>query len=226
VVKNPKVEIVYDDARHFVRTCREKFDIITSDPIHPWVKGAATLYTQEYFELCKARLNEGGVITQWVPLYESNEEAVKSEVATFFRVFPDGTVWSNDDQGRGYDTVLLGHIGPIEIDVDQLEARVASDPRLAWSLEQVGFPMAVDLLATYAGTADDLREWTKDAQLNRDHNLRLQYLAGMSSHNYFEVDILNEMVRHRTFPEKLFRGSALSRYALMQRMGIIERSDQ
>ena len=65
-------QIVYDDARHYILTTREKFDVITSDPIHPWVKGAATLYTQEYFELCKARLNPGGVITQWVPLYESN----------------------------------------------------------------------------------------------------------------------------------------------------------
>ena len=86
VVKDPKVEVVYDDARHFILTTRDKFDIITSDPINPWVKGAATLYTREYFELCKSRLNERGVITQWVPLYESNVAAVKSELATFFGV--------------------------------------------------------------------------------------------------------------------------------------------
>ena len=46
VVDDPAVHIVYDDARHFILTTREKFDIITSDPIHPWVKGAATLYTR------------------------------------------------------------------------------------------------------------------------------------------------------------------------------------
>ena len=38
VIDDPRVEIVYDDARHFVATTNEKFDIITSDPIHPWVK--------------------------------------------------------------------------------------------------------------------------------------------------------------------------------------------
>ena len=108
VVKNPRVKIVYDDARHFVLTTPEKFDIITSDPIHPWVKGAATLYTQEYFEMCKRHLNPGGLVTQWVPLYESDLETVKSEIATFFAVFPDGTIWSNDEEGRGYDLVLLG----------------------------------------------------------------------------------------------------------------------
>ena len=69
---------------------KPKFDIITSDPIHPWVKGAATLYTQEYFELCKARLNEGGLITQWVPLAEGlragDAEVAETERAVGHRV--------------------------------------------------------------------------------------------------------------------------------------------
>ena len=92
VVKDSRVEIVYDDARSFILSSREQFDIITSDPIHPWVKGAATLYTREYFELVKRHLKPGGLVTQWVPLYESTMEAVKSEMATFFAVFPDGIV--------------------------------------------------------------------------------------------------------------------------------------
>ncbi len=55
MLKDPRVEVVYDDARHYVLTSKEKFDIITSDPIHPWVKGAATLYTKEFFELTRKR---------------------------------------------------------------------------------------------------------------------------------------------------------------------------
>jgi spermidine synthase len=51
LLEDPRVQIVYDDARHYLLTTEEKFDVITSDPIHPWVKGAAALYTQEYFEL-------------------------------------------------------------------------------------------------------------------------------------------------------------------------------
>jgi spermidine synthase len=225
VVNDHKVQILNDDAPHYILTTREKFDIITSDPIHPWVKGAATLYTREYFELCQARLNEGGVITQWVPLYESNPEAVKSEVATFFEVFPHGTVWSNDNQGAGYDTVLLGHVGPLTIDVDRLEGRIARDEWLSWSLEEVGFPSALDLLATYAGTAQDLAPWTADAQINRDRNLRLQYLAGMSSHSYREIDIYNQMVKHRTYPEKLFSASEASTLALKMRLGMVTPND-
>ena len=63
VVRNPKVRILLDDARHYLLTTRETFDAITSDPLDPWVKGAATLYTREFFEVVKRHLNPGGVVT-------------------------------------------------------------------------------------------------------------------------------------------------------------------
>ncbi len=73
VVNNPKVHVHIDDARHFLLTTKEKFDAVTSDPLDPWVKGAATLYTQEFFEVVKQHLNPGGVVTLFVQLYESND---------------------------------------------------------------------------------------------------------------------------------------------------------
>ena len=83
VVDNPKVTVHIDDARHFLLTTDEMFDAITSDPLDPWVKGAATLYTREFFEIVKRHLNPGGVVTLFVQLYESNPAAVKSEIGTF-----------------------------------------------------------------------------------------------------------------------------------------------
>ena len=112
VVKNPKTRVHLDDARHYLQTTDEKFDAITSDPLDPWVKGAAMLYTREFFELAKRHLNPGGVVTLFVQLYESNTEAVKSEIATFMEAFPNGVVWGNTQEGRGYDLVLLGQLSP------------------------------------------------------------------------------------------------------------------
>jgi spermidine synthase len=209
VLRDPRVEVVYDDARHYVLTTREKFDVITSDPIHPWVKGAATLYTKEYFELCKRRLNPGGMVSQWVPLYESKPEAVKSEVATFFDVFPGGTIWSNDIDGEGYDVVLLAQDGATRIDVDDLQRRLDRDDHAdaTKSLRDVGFGSAVDLLATYAGQGADLGPWLAGAEINRDRNLRLQYLAGMGLNTYQDGPIYDDMLVHRKFPENLFVAS-------------------
>ncbi len=210
VVNDPRTEVVSDDGRHFMRTTQEKFDIITSDPIDPWVKGCAALNTVEYYEMCKARLKPGGVMSLWIPLYESNPVTVKSIIATFFKVFPNGVVWSNDDDnGEGYDAVLFGQAGPTQFDLDKLQARLdrPDHARVKQSLADVGVHSAVGLLATYAGQATELREWTRDAQINTDRNLRLQYLAGWSANSFMGGEILTGILRHQTFPESLFVGS-------------------
>jgi spermidine synthase len=216
VVGNPKVEIRIDDARHYVLTSAEKFDAITSDPLDPWVKGAAMLYTREFFEAVKAHLNPGGVVTLFVQLYESNTAAVKSEIGTFFDVFPNGVVWGNTNYGQGYDLVLLGQVEPIRIAVDEIDARLKRPEyaRVAKSLQEIGFYSAVDLFSSYAGRASDLREWLKDASINRDRNLRLQYLAGLGLNLYESASIYTEMLKHRRFPEDIFIASPLTLEAL------------
>jgi spermidine synthase len=213
VADNPKVRITYDDARHYVLTTREKFDIITSDPIHPWVKGAATLYTKEYFEHVKAHLNPGGVVTQWVPLYESTEEVVKSEIATFLSVFPNGTVWRNDNtDGSGYDVVLVARLDDAPIDVDAWQARIdrPEGAVVKQSLAEVGFTSAFDLLRTYSGRGKDLGPWVANAEINRDANLRLQYLAGFGFNFYIGSQIRDAILRYRTFPADYLVGSPAS----------------
>jgi spermidine synthase len=216
VLNDPRVEVVYDDARHFVLTTKEKFDVITSDPIHPWVKGAATLYTKEYFELAKQHLNPGGVITQWVPLYESTPAVVKSEMATFFDVFPEGLVWSNDIDGWGYDVVLFGQAQPSPIDIDALQARTQRPEYRAVtsSLGEVGFWSMADLLSTYAGRGPDLAPWVEGAAINTDRNLRLQYLAGMGLNLQEGSNIFNDILLYRSLPEGVFTGSEESVRAL------------
>lgn len=207
VLNDKRTEVHYDDARHFVLTTPEKFDIITSDPIHPWVKGAATLYSKEYFEIAKQHLNPGGVITQWVPLYESDLDTVKSEIATFFEVFPNATIWANNVDGEGYDVVLLGQAEPTKIDVDEVQQRLQREPQVAQSLSQVHINSAAELFSTYAGQAPEMRGWVAGAAINRDLNLRLQYLAGMGSNNQNAPLIMQQITQARTYPKDLFTGS-------------------
>ncbi len=221
VASNRKVQIVYDDARHYVLTAREKFDIITSDPIHPWVKGAATLYTREYFEHVKAHLNPGGAVTQWVPLYESTEDAVRSEIATFFQVFPNGTIWRNDNaNGRGYDVVLAGRLNETPIDIDAWQARIDTPEyaEVKTSLAEVGFSTILDILKTYSGRGRDLAPWIAGAAINTDRNLRLEYLAGLGFNNNIGAEIRDSMLRYRQFPTDLFTGKVSSVESLRAQM--------
>jgi spermidine synthase len=211
VMHDPRTRIVYDDARHYVLTSNEKFDIITSDPIHPWVKGIAPLYSTEYFDLVKRHLNPGGFVTQWVPLYESNVETVQSEVATFFEAFPNGTIWGNlSAEGQGYDVVLLGQAEKLQVNLDDLQQRMDRPEYkpVADSLREVGYNSVFSLLSTYAVQASDLRGWLRHAQINRDRNLRLQYLAGMGLNEYLAPVIYEQMLQQGLFPSNIFKGSA------------------
>jgi spermidine synthase len=209
VVHNPKVHLRIDDARHYLLTTGETFDAITSDPLDPWVKGAAMLYSREFFDLVKRRLNPGGVVTLFVQLYSSSEDAVKSEVATFFEAFPKGIVFGNTFNGAGYDLVLVGQADPGPIDIDRLEARLDQPEYapVALSLREIGFASGVELLSTYAGEAGDLTGWMKDAAINRDTNLRLQYLAGLGVNLRVGDMIYRNMLSYRRVPTDRFVGS-------------------
>jgi spermidine synthase len=209
VVRNPKVRVELDDARHYLLTTRQKFDAITSDPIDPWVKGAATLYTKEFFEEIREHLNPGGVATVFVQLYQSSTAAVKSEIATFLQVFPNGLVLGNTFDGAGYDLVLLGRLAQTPIDLDEMEQRLRTPEfaRVAESLRKIGFYSAVDLFSTFAAQGPQLKRWLQDAQINRDRNLRLQYLAGLGLNESQEAAIYWQILACRQFPENLFTAS-------------------
>jgi spermidine synthase len=216
VFLDPRTKVIFDDARHYLMTTRDTFDVITSDPLDPWIKGTAALYTREFFQSVKSHLNPGGVFGLFVQLYESDEPTVKSEIATFFDVFPSATVWSNYLNGDGYDFVLIGQRDATLINVDELQDRLnrPDHSAVASSLREVGIRTAVELLATYAGRASDLQPWIKDAQINRDFNLRLQYLAGLGLNSPEYQTIYRHVLAHRRFPDGLLVGSTARIQAL------------
>lgn len=220
VVDRPNVDVHIDDARHFLMTSKKKYDAITSDPFDPWVKGAAGLYSAEFFQLVKDRLNDGGVVTVFVQLYESNVDAVKSEVGTFLEVFPEGLVFGNTFNDQGYDVVLVGQKTPGPIDVDAIQARLTTPEYapVAKSLSEIGIYSAVDLVSTFAARGDQLKPWLADVQINRDKNLRLQYLAGFSLNMYDQAGIYAQMIQSRTYPEGLFTGSPATLAQLRDRI--------
>ena len=204
VLDDPRVQVVYDDGRHFLQTTNETFDLITTDPIHPWVRGAATLYSLEYLQLVRARLAPGGVVTQWVPLYETDAASVKSQLATFAEVFPDMTLWNPDLLEEGYDLVVLGRTSQAAIDERQLALAMHERPTVARSMGEVSLPTVASLLGTYAGRGQDLAPWLTDAQINRERHLRLQYLAGLAANTDYRFSIFQSILEYRRYPADLF----------------------
>jgi len=220
VLHNPKTRIIYDDARHYLMTARETYDVIASDPLDVFVKGTAALYTKEYFESVKRHLNPGGMFSLYVPLYESDESTVKSELATFFEAFPYGTVWQNTVNGEGYDMVFMGQPEPLQINVDTIQERLDRPDyaRVAESLREIGFRNTIDLFSTYGGQKSDLGAWTMGAEINTDRDLRLQYLGGWGINSRMEDYIYRQMMQYRRPPVNIFTGSPQVLQALMGAM--------
>jgi spermidine synthase len=209
VALDPRTHIVFDDARHYLLTTTETFDIIASDPLDVFIKGTAALYSKEYFESVKSHLNPGGMFTLYVPLYETDEPTIKSELATFFEAFPYGTIWANTRDGLGYDMVFMGQIEPLRINIDQAQERINRDDHagVRASLREIGVNSLLELFSTYAGSARDLAPWTEGAAINTDGDLRLSYLAGWGINSSLEDILYRKMLVYRTPPVGIFTGS-------------------
>ncbi|HKP60820.1 MAG TPA: fused MFS/spermidine synthase [Polyangiales bacterium] len=205
VLDDPRVTVVFDDARHYLATTEERFDIITSDPIHPWVRGNSLLFSREYYEIVKAHLTAQGLATQWVPLYDTVERAIQIQLRTFLGAFPQGSVWNSSASGRGYDVVLLGQRQPEPFDLANMQARMEV-PRIASSLREVGVDSVVDLVATYGASGDDMKRWAFQVPENRDFSLRLEYISGLGLNVQRADAIYAHMVAQRSLPVTLFRG--------------------
>ncbi len=209
IYHDPRFHVVYDDARHYIMTTKETYDIIASDPLDVWVKGTASIYTEDYFRAVKAHLNPGGFFTLYVPLYQTDQTTIRSELATFFRVFPNGTVWANTQlEGQGYDLVLMGQNSPLKVDISAVQARL-DRPDFApvrVSLSQIGFDSARDLYASFAAQQSDLAGWLQGAQINTDRNLRLMYLAGWTYNADLADPLYQDILGMRKRPTNIFTG--------------------
>ena len=198
-------------------TTKDKYDIIASDPLDVFVKGTAALYTKEYFQAVRDHLNPGGIFTLYVPLYESDVRTVKSELATFFAVFPYGSVWANTIDGQGYDMVFMGQSEPLKINLDEVQARLDRPDYapVVQSLREIGINSATDFFATFAGQKSDLGPWLEGAEINRDADLRLSYLGGWGINSTLEDVIYRQMISYRRAPVNIFNGSPQSINALI-----------
>ncbi len=174
VLDNPKLRILFNDGRNFLMTTKEKFDVITADPIHPWFRGAGYLYTTEYFKLAADHLLPGGVICQWLPIYELTPQDLKSVVRTFREHFKYTLMWLTH-----YDAELVGSNSPILIDETELERRIA-EPAITGDLKKVMMGSAADFLSYYVMGTEGMTRFSRGGILNTDDKLYLEFSAPFS----------------------------------------------
>ncbi len=123
VIDDPRVRMMSGDGRHFLQKTSNKYDLISCDPTHP-VLGSGNLYTEDYFKLCKQHLNNGGMVSQYLPLHKLRLEDFLGIIKTFYAVFPNSTVWLGQ-----YHAILLGSTHPLKIDFRKWQKNVTEIPQ-------------------------------------------------------------------------------------------------
>jgi len=92
-LQNPKLQLHFNDAREFLLTAKDQYDLIVSEPSNPYRAGIANLYTREFYESVSSRLNEEGLFLQWVQGYEVDDSTVMIVLQTIRSVFPNIQIW-------------------------------------------------------------------------------------------------------------------------------------
>lgn len=171
-LEDPRTRLVVNDGRNFLLLARDQFDVIVSEPSNPWMTGAASLFTRDFFALAKERLRPGGTFGQWVQLYGLTPEMLRTVIATFASVFPHTVVFHTSFG----DTVLVGSEAPFRVDFPALERRMAA-PDVAAHLRRVGIRDAADLLARLVLDVENVPGLVRGTPLNTDDNARIEFTA-------------------------------------------------
>lgn len=176
-LRDPRVRLTFDDGRNFALVTKRRYDLITSEPSNPWIAGIANLFTREFFTLCRARLNDGGVYCQWLPIYNLSLSDLRCVVTTFQSVFPDCSLWMFTDLMS--DAYLIGTKGPLRLQADDIVRRM-KQPQIAHDLASAGVRDPWHFLAGYTFEPRALAELCKGASLNTDDHPVLEFSAPLA----------------------------------------------
>ncbi|MFO8006763.1 MAG: fused MFS/spermidine synthase [Candidatus Brocadiia bacterium] len=195
VFSDPRFRITIQDGRTYMLAARKKYDLVLDDSVHPAYHGSASLYSRDFFQHCRDRLTEGGVMSVWIPVSQMSHEGLRMIFKSFLDVFPHAALWHWNNE-RNKHTVLIGLQEPMSLDFQKFARRVGQ-PAIAADLAQVDLDSPYVLLTSLWMDTAALREYSSDAPLHTDNHPRLAFNAPRSLlavvRNDAWLERLNEM---------------------------------
>jgi len=171
--ENPKVNIMYDDARNFMNVTRKQYDVIISEPSNPWIAGVASLFTSEFYDRAVQVLKPDGVFAQWVQLYELDPEDLRMILHEFQEKFPEVSAWNS-----GGDLILIGTKQPQRLNMQRWIRLAEEDPSVANNLRQYMRSATPEgLLAYYVTSSEPIRKFAETSRRNSDDHPLLEFHA-------------------------------------------------
>lgn len=186
LLEDPRLTVRFGDGRHSLRTTDESFDLITADPLHVWSRGSSDLYTVEYYTAMSARLEERGIASQWIGLYELSTLDVQTVIATWCEVFDHTEAYLT-----AYDLALVGSMDPIETDLSTVELPA----RMARNLVPAAVYSGAEMAALKVAGDAELRAYCAGVPPMRDDLPILEFRAPFSFLKGYSEEVLRWCAR-------------------------------
>lgn len=188
LLDDPRTTVVHGDGRHVLARSNHRYDLVTSDPIHPWTAGSSDLYCVEHFTQMASHLTGDGIASQWLPLYQLSDEDVRTVMASWAAAFPSTSAWLT-----AYDLVLVGANRPLK-GPEALAARPLP-PAMAKALGEAGVRSSAQMAALFAADDRALREFTGDTPPMHDDRPVLEFRAPRSFLKGYSLEALRWAAR-------------------------------
>jgi len=171
---DPRSRLVVEDAGTYLRSTKENFDVIISEPSNPWIAGVGNLFTKEFYEEARRRLNPGGVFCQWIQSYSVSPATLSTVFRTLVTTFPRGHLFYVESSG---DLIILA-VPDRELILDRAAmTTVLSRPEVAADLARIGIHSIEDMLGAYRGRLDRVAREAGPGPINTDDNSWLEHQA-------------------------------------------------
>lgn len=182
VSRDARVDIRLRDGRRELLQSAQRYDLITLEPPPPSASGVVNLYSREFYQLAAARLQQHGIVAQWLPLPTQNRDDTRSLVRSFLDVFPHASLWTTEL----HEMLLVGSMQPLTLDAPRIASRFA-DVKVSAALQAVGIASPAALLATYVTDRAGLDWFAGDAAAVTDDRPRIEYTGWVRRQEFPQV---------------------------------------
>jgi spermidine synthase/tetratricopeptide (TPR) repeat protein len=182
VFDSARYRLIIGDGRNHVFATAERYDVILTESVHPIYAGNASLYSRDYFLLCRKRLAENGVFSVWLPIYRISFDDFKTVMATFQSVFPHATVWFTTNS-LSRQVLVIGTMKKLEIDFTAWVAMV-NDSSVRRDLKKVRLDDPLKLLDCMIMSENDMRDFAAGAAIHTDNRPVLEFSAPKSADDF------------------------------------------
>jgi spermidine synthase len=171
--ENPKVHMLFNDARNYMNTTRKTYDVIISEPSNPWIAGVASLFTAEFYERAAEVLKPDGIFAQWIQLYELDPEDLRMVLFEVQRKFPEMSIWVTDS-----DLIIIASRQKQKLDTGRIAKIVKSDPSMVRDFRQFLHSETPEgLLSYYVMSTEAVHKFASKARRNTDDHPLLEFHA-------------------------------------------------